>query len=262
MSKKAGKNHNHNRPRRTILPARGTTIQIGWAQYNESRRSKGRRYAERMRRVADTVRGILGIPQDRRDRRVSAILIAIVKSENLSCGGPVRRFDKRPEDLERRGLYGPYSRAQYQLRVSIMPKVQQEILARMAGEEAVHGANTVDSDGYGVAPHKEWQNAEYGRLGVQDFTELRVIHAPHGKTCAATATLGNANGSPYPRKMIRIIPDGSGGVAGGAAYGGIKNRNAIRDGGRMAAMDPKSDATPKGFNGGCPRSPTGGSSNY
>ena len=99
-----------------------------------------------------------------------------------------------------------------------------------------------------MAPYKEWQNAEYGRLGVQDFTELRVMHAPHGKTCAAMATPGNASGSPYPRKMIRIIPDGSGGVAGGAAYGGIKNRSAIRDGGRRAVMDPKSDATSKGFN--------------
>ena len=52
------------------------------------------------------------------------------------------------------------------------------------------------------------------------------------------ATPGNANDSPYPRKMIRMMPDGSGSVAGDAAYGDIKNRSAIRDSGRRAAIDP------------------------
>ena len=60
---------------------------------------------------------------------------------------------------------------------------------------------------------------KYGRLGVQDFAKLRVIHAPHGKACAATATPGNANDSPYPRKMVRMTPDGSGRLRRGGRCG-------------------------------------------
>ena len=53
----------------------------------------------------------------------------LVKSEKLSYWGLVKHFDKHPEDLERCELYRPYSRSQYQLRVSeIDPKVQQQII--------------------------------------------------------------------------------------------------------------------------------------
>ena len=97
-----------------------------------------------------------------------------------------------------------------------------------------------------MAPYKEWQNAKYGRLGVQDFAELHFTHAPDGKTCAAMATPGNANGSPYPRKMIKTMSDGSGDVVGDAAYGSIKNRSAIRDGGRRAVIDPSLTPRPRG----------------
>ena len=250
-NKKAGKNPNPNRPRSKNNPdGKRNDPQINWAQYNKSRQSEGQRYTEWMLKVADMAREILGIPQGKRDWQVSAILVAIVRSEEkISYWGLIKHFDKHPEDLERRGLYRPYSRAQYQLHVSqIKPKVQQEILARMAGEEAVHGTKLVDSSGYSISRYKEWQNAKYGKLSVQDFAKLHLIHTPHGKICAAMVTPGNANDSPYLRKMIKMMPDGSGDVVGDAAYGGIKNCNAIRDSGRRAVIDPKSNATPKGFN--------------
>ena len=118
----------------------------------------------------------------------------------------------------------------------------------MAGEEAVHGTKRVDSSGYSISRYKEWQNAKYGKFSVQDFAKLHLIHTPHGKICAATVTPGNATDSPHLRKMIKMMPDGSGGVVGDAAYGGIKNCNAMRDSGRRAVIDPKSNVTPKGFN--------------
>ena len=57
-----------------------------------------------------------------------------------------------------------------------------------------------------------------------------------------------ANDSPYLRKMIKMMPNGSGDVVGDATYGGVKNCNAIRDSGRRPVIDPKSNATSKGFN--------------
>ena len=80
------------------------------------------------------------------------------------------------------------------------------------------------------------------------FAKLHLIHAPHGRICAAMVTPGVANDSPYLRKMIDMMPPGSGDVLGDSAYGGIKNCNAIRDSGRRPIIDPKSDATPHGFN--------------
>ena len=44
------------------------------------------------------------------------------------------------------------------------------------------------------------------------------------------------------------MSEGSGDVLGDAAYGGVKNCNAIRDSGRRAVIDVKSNATPKGLN--------------
>ena len=61
-----------------------------------------------MRKVADKVRHIMGKPPGKRDWEVSAILVALVKSEKLSFWGLVKHFDKHPEDLERCELYRPY----------------------------------------------------------------------------------------------------------------------------------------------------------
>ncbi len=40
-------------------------------------------------------------------------------------------------------------------------------------------------------------------------------------------TPGHANDSPYLKKMIEMMPGGSGDVLGDAAYGGVKNCSAI-----------------------------------
>ena len=60
------------------------------------------------------------------DRRVSAIPVGMAKSEEgLSYCGVAKRFEKHPDDLERREMYETYSRTQYQLQVSkIKPKAQ------------------------------------------------------------------------------------------------------------------------------------------
>ena len=142
----------------------------------------------------------------------------------------------------------------------------------MAGDVAVHGTKIAGSSGfsmewcvewqnvYGAASFDadisrfsmewcvEWQNAKHGKLSVHDFAKPHLIHALHGKICAAMVTPGKAGDSPYLRKMVGMMPDGSGDVLGSAIYGGVKNRKAIRNSGRRAVIDPKSNAAPKGFN--------------
>ena len=54
---------------------------IDWSKYAEGRKSEGRNYIEWMGKVADFIRKMLGIPKSKRDGRVSAILVAISKSE-------------------------------------------------------------------------------------------------------------------------------------------------------------------------------------
>ena len=152
-NKKAGKKRNPNRPRSKNNPAgKRNDPQIDWPAYNEGRRAEGQRHTEWMRRVADKARHIMGIPQGRRDWRVSAVLVSLVKSEeNLSYWGLVKHFDKHPEDLERCEPYRPYSRAQYQLQVSgIKLKAQQQIIVWMAGEDAAHATKIADSSGYSI----------------------------------------------------------------------------------------------------------------
>ena len=167
----------------------------------------------------------------------------------MSYWGLVKHFAKHPEDLERCEPYRPYGRAQYHLHMSsIKPKVQQQIVTWMAGKDAAHGTKIADSSGYSIARYIEWQNAKYSKLSVQDFARLHLIHTPYGKICAAMVTPGKANDSPCLRKMIEMMPPGSGNVLADAAYGGIKNCNAIRDSGRRAVMECKPNATPKGLN--------------
>ena len=54
---------------------------------------------------------------------------------------------------------------------------------------------------------------------MQDFAKLHLIHTPYGKVCATMVTPGKANDSPYLRKMIEMMPDGSGNVLGSCAGG-------------------------------------------
>ena len=54
------------------------------------------------------------------------------------------------------------------------------------------------------------------------------------------------NDSPHLRAMAETLPEGDGDVLADAAYGGVQNCNAIRDGGRI--IDTKSNDTIKVFN--------------
>ena len=51
----------------------------------------------------------MGIAPGIRDKRVSVILVAIVKSEDLSNWGLVKHFQKHPEDLKQCEIYRPRS---------------------------------------------------------------------------------------------------------------------------------------------------------
>ena len=161
----------------------------------------------------------------------------------------VKHFDKHPGDLERCELPRPYGRSLYQLRVSeIEPKAQQKIITWMAGDGAVHGTRAVDSGGYSMARYADWYDAKYGKISARLFARLRLMHAPHGRMCAAMVTPGEDNDSPCLGEMMGMMPPGSGDVLGDSAYGGVENCNAIRDSGRRPIIDLKSNATPHGFN--------------
>ena len=203
-----------------------------------------------MAKVANKLHEILDIPQGEYDWRISAILVSIVKSEEkLTYWGLVKHFEKHLGDLERCKLLRPYSKSEYHLRISqIETNVLQQIITWMAGDEAVHGTKIVDSSGFSIARRKEWYNAKYGNISVKLFAKMHLIHAPQGKICSAMVTPGSANDSPYLRKMIKMMPSGSGDLLGDAAYGGVKNCNAVRDSGRRPIIDPKSNAVPNGHN--------------
>ena len=99
-----------------------------------------------------------------------------------------------------------------------------------------------------MAGYVGWLNARYGKISVRLFCKLHIMHTLHGMICVAAVTPGNANDSPYLRQMIEMLPEGDGDVPADAAYGGIENCNAVRDGGRRAIIDSKSNAVIKGFN--------------
>ncbi len=253
MSKRYGKSRqtNPNHARSKNNPGgRRNDPKTDWSKYNKGRRAEGQRYVRWMLRIADIAREILGAAPGTRDRRVSAILVSILKSEeNLSYWGLIKHFDRHPGDLELCELSRPYCRSWYQLRVSeIDPAVLQRIIAKMAGGDAVHGTLLADSSGFSIAKYVDWQNAKYGKLSVRLFAKLHIMHTLHGMVCAATVTPGNASDSPYLRLMVETLPEGDGDVLADAAYGGVKNCNAIRDSGRRAIIDSKSNAVIKGFN--------------
>ena len=240
---------NPNRPRSKNNPnGKRNDPPINWSKYNKGRKSEGKNYNEWMSKIAHKAHEILGIPEGEYDWRVSAILVSIVKSEEkLTYWGLVKHFEKHPGDLERCELPRPYSKSEYQLRVSeIKTEVQQQIITWMAGDEAVDGTKIVDSSGFGIFRYKRWHNAKYGKLNVKDFVKLHAIHTPQGKISAATFTPGEANDSPYLRKMIKMMPNGSGDLLGDSAYGGVKNCNAVRDSGRRPIINPKSNAVTNG----------------
>lgn len=76
-------------------------MQIDWREYNERRKDEGTGCNEWMPRMACKARKLLGLGEGVRGRRVSAILVAIVKSEsNLSygdLGDPLSRASRWPK---------------------------------------------------------------------------------------------------------------------------------------------------------------------
>ncbi len=253
MSKRHGKSRqtNPNRARSKNNPdGKRNDPKTDWSGYNKDRRSEGRRFIRWMRQIAEIAREILGIAPGTRDRRVSAMTVSIIKGEeNLSYVGLIKHFDRHPDDLERCELSRPYCRSWYQLRISeIDPAVLQKIITWMAGDEAVHGTLLVDSSGFSIARYIDWQNAKYGKISMRLFAKLHIMHTLHGMACAAAVTPGKSNDSPYLRQMIETLPKGDGDVVADAAYGGVKNCNAIRDSGRRTVIDSKSNAVIKGFN--------------
>lgn len=79
-------------------------------------------------------------------------------------------------------------------------------------------------------------------------SKLHIMHTLHGMACATVVTPGKANDSPYLRLVVDTLPEGDGNILADAAYGGVKNCNTIRDSGRRAIIDSKSNAEIKGFN--------------
>ena len=89
-------------------------------------------------------------------------MVSIVKSEeDLSYWGLVKRFQKHPEDLKRCELYRPRATSTYQRWISgIDPKVLQEIITWMAGDDAAHSDIMSDSSGFRKAKIVEWRHAK------------------------------------------------------------------------------------------------------
>ena len=254
MGKKNGKSStrkgNPNRARsKNNLDGKRNDPNIDWSEYNKGRDSEGDNYVKGLGRIADKVHSIMGNAPGTRDKRVSAILVAIIKSEeDLSFWGLVKHFRKHPEDLKRCELTREYSKSTYHRWIeNIDPEVQQKIITWLAGDDAVHSTLVSDSSGFSVAKLIEWQHAKYGKLSVSDFAKLHLIQTLHGRICAATVTSGKDNDSPYLRQMIEMLPKGSGYVIADAMYGGKKNCNAIRDSGRTPIIEPKSGYKIKGF---------------
>ena len=203
-----------------------------------------------MGKIADYIRKPLGIPKGKKDRRVSAVLVALVKSEEgLSYWGLVKHFDKHPGDLKRCELDRPYSKSWHGLRISqIDTAILHKLILWVAGDDAVHGTKIVNSSGFSIARYVDWYNAKYGKISVKKFSKLHIMQTLHGKICAAMVTPGKANDSPYLRAMIAMMPHGSGYVLADARYGGMENCQAVQDSGRRPIIEPKSGYEIHGFN--------------
>ena len=119
MSKKYGKpstrKGNPNRARSKNNPnSKRNDPEINWSEYNKGRDSKGENYLKVLVKIADKACEMIGIAPGIRDKRVSAILLAIIKSEEgLSYWGLIKNFQKHPEDLKRCELIRGYSRSTY-----------------------------------------------------------------------------------------------------------------------------------------------------
>ena len=153
MSKrnKKSKINKSNLPRSKNSPSgKRNDPDIDWTKYAEGRKSEGRNYIEWMAKVADFVRKLLGIPKGKKDRRVSAVPAAALKSEEGSSRwGLAGHFAKRPGGLERRGLDQPYGKSWRRPRMSQTDStVPRRAIGWTAGGAAIHGADIADSAGF------------------------------------------------------------------------------------------------------------------
>ena len=108
--------------------------------------------------------------------------------------------------------------------------VLRKLIHWMAGDDAAHCAKPVGSSGFSIAGCVNWHGAKYGNIGVK-FAKLHVTQTLHGMTCAAAATPGRTDGSPYLRAVIALMPQWSGCILAYAQYGGMENRKAVKNGG-------------------------------
>ena len=111
MSKERGKSTtrkgNPNRARSKNNPnGKRNDPKTDW-RVQQGLRLRGKELLGGLVAIADKVRDILGIAPGIRDKRASAILVFIVKSEDLSYWGLVKHYQKHPGDPKRCKLYGP-----------------------------------------------------------------------------------------------------------------------------------------------------------
>ena len=104
MSKRHGKPRqtNPNRARSKNNPGgKRNDHKTDWSEYNKDRRSEGQRLVQWMCRIAGIAREILGTAPGTRGRRVSAILVPIIKGkEKLSYWGLIKHFGRHsPESI-------------------------------------------------------------------------------------------------------------------------------------------------------------------
>ncbi|MCG8531517.1 MAG: hypothetical protein MI749_12745, partial [Desulfovibrionales bacterium] len=159
--------------------------------------------------MADKARELMGIERGVRDRRVSAILASIVKSEiKGSYWDLVNHFQEYPSGPDVCELKRAYCMSWYRLRISeIDPAIQQKIVAWMGADDA-GGPLMTDTSGFGLSAYKEWRNAKYGVLDVKMFDKMSILQSLHGKICAAEVMDGNSNDSPSPRRLLSFLPPG------------------------------------------------------
>ena len=148
---------NPNRPRSRNNPkGRRKDPPVDWPKYNKRRSKEGVNRKAWFRRLAGEARRLLGMPPGMRDVRVSAILCAIIKSENnYSYWGLYNHFRKHPDDVELCELKKQYCRSWYRLRISEAgPEILQRLITWSAGDDA-KGAQIVDSSGYATYVYED-----------------------------------------------------------------------------------------------------------
>ena len=192
---------------------------VDWPKYNKRRSMEGKNRKAWFCRLAGEARRQLGVPPGVRDVRVSAILCAIIKSENnYSYWGLYNHFKKHPDDVELCELKKKYCRSRYHLRISgIDPGVLQRLITWSAGEDA-KGTQLVDSSGYATYAYEDWYNAKYGLLDARSFVKLHIMAAPHGRIAAATVTGRHDGDSPEFAKLNEFLKPGEGYAVGDSAY--------------------------------------------